>query len=360
MFFNIFNIICCIGFVTFVSRTSGFVSINPSKNIQKSTKIQTYINPWSDLSSKNRDNRIEQIQKIQTTIQKKISGFKKIIRTENIVPTFLLSITSGFIMMPNIVKLFKSTPFIVSVVITLLIMTNSMIINDLFDMKIDKINTPMRPLITGELTKEEAFGISAAFMIITEILSMRFLNAHSQKVVDIANIVILLYTPIFKRFLFVKNLVCSGLISFATIFPALCIGNTNGNFQLLMVLFRMILFGSISLEMLYDIKDADGDLRNDIYTIPNTYGNHFTYQVVYTLLTFGILVNMLYLTCMYNFKYGIVFLFLQSPLLTRLTNVKNSVFNKKSIKKYGLQTTETLVVTLIYLCFLAFLYKNRF
>lgn len=339
-----------------ISRTSGFVSINLSKST-KLTKIQTYINPWNDLSSNNSDNRIKQIQ---TTIQKKISGFKKIIRTENILPTVLLSISSGFIMMPNIVKLFKSTPFIISVVITFLIMTNSMVINDLFDMKIDKINTPMRPLITGELTKEEAFGISAAFMIITEILSMRFLNAPSQKVVDIANIVILLYTPIFKRFLFVKNLVCSGLISFATIFPALCIGNTNGNFQLLMVVFRMILFGSISLEMLYDIKDVDGDLRNGIYTIPNKYGTHFTYQIVYALLTIGILVNMMYLTCMYNFKYGIVFLFLQSPLLTRLTNLKKSVFNKKSIKKYGLQTTETLVTTLIYLCFLAFLYKNRF
>ena len=345
-----FNIIFCIGFISFVSRTSGFLSINPSKTIQKSTKLQTYINPWNDLSGINKYN---QLDKIKTTIQKKTSGFKKIIRTENIVPTVLLSMSSGFIMLPNVVKLFKSIPFMVSVTITLLIMTNSMIINDIFDMKVDKINTPSRPLITGELTKREAFGISAAFMIITEILSIRFLNASSQKIVDLANLVILLYTPVFKRILFVKNLVCSGLISFATIFPALCIGNTNSNFQLLMVLCRMILFGSISLEMLYDIKDADGDLRNGIYTIPNTYGNHFTYQVVYALLTIGILINMMYLTCVYNFKYGIVFLFLQSPLLTRLTHVKNSVFNKKSIKKYGLQTTETVVVTVIYLCLLA-------
>lgn len=346
MVFKSILIVFLLNFIN-ISRTSGFV---PSKTIIKSTKLQTYINPWNDLSDINKYNRIDQLQ---TTIQKKTSGFIKIIRTENILPTVLLSMSSGFIMIPNIIKLFKSTSFIVSTVITLLIMTNSMIINDIFDIKIDKINAPTRPLVTGELTKQDAFCISAVIMVITEILSIYYLNASSQTVVDIANLVIILYTPIFKHLLFVKNLVCGSLISFATIFPALCIGNTNGNFQLLMVLFRMILFGSISVELLYDIIDSDGDLRNSIYTIPNTYGKHFTYRLVSALLTIGILVNMMYLTYVYNFKYGIVFMFLQSPLLTRLEHILKSSFSKKSIKKYGSQTTETLVVTLIFLCFLA-------
>lgn len=355
MFFKSILIAFLMSFMN-VSRTSGFI---PSKSIQKTSKLikpsklETYINPWTDLSNIKRDNRDSQIQKIKTTIEKKTSGFIKIIRAENILPTLLLSMSSGFIMIPNLINLLKSTPFMVSIVIIMLIMTNGMIINDIFDIKIDKINTPTRPLITGELTKQEAFGISAVFMVITELLSMRVLNASSQTVVDVANLVILLYTPIFKRILFVKNLVCGGLISFATIFPALCIGNINGNFQLLMVLCRMILFGSISLEMLYDIKDYDGDLRNGINTIPNTYGKHFTYQFVSALLTFSILLNMMYLTCMYNFKYGVVFMFLQSPLLTRLKDIQNSSFSKKSIKKYGLQTTETLATTLLFLCFLA-------
>jgi len=36
-----------------------------------------------------------------------------------------------------------------------------------------------------------------------------------------------------------------------------------------------------------------------------------------------------------------------------LNDVKNTVFGKKTIKKYGLKTTETLATTLAFLCFLA-------
>jgi len=330
-----------------VSRTSGFVSI---KTMQKSTKLQTYINPWNDLSGIAQYNHLVQIL---STLQKKTSGFIKIIRTENILPTFLLLMSSGFIMLPNVIQLFKSKSFIVSIITTLLIMSNSMIINDIFDMEIDKINAPARPLITGELTKIEAVGISSLFIIISELLSINYLNLSSQNIVHIANMIIILYTPVFKRILFIKNLVCSGLISFSTIFPALCIGCTNGNFELLMVLARMILFGSISVEMLYDIKDADGDIQNGINTLPTKYGKQFTYRLICKILTFSILTNTILLSNIYNPTYGIIFFLLQSPMLTRLNDVKNTVFGKKTIKKYGLKTTETLTTTLIFLCFLA-------
>jgi 4-hydroxybenzoate polyprenyltransferase len=335
-----------------ISRTSGFVSFNPSKSILKSTKLQTYISPWNDLSGINHCARIDQIQ---TIIQKKTSGFIKIIRTENILPTVLLSMSSGFIMIPNVTQLLKSTSFMVSTVITLLIMANSMIINDIVDMEIDKINSPTRPLITGELTKNDAITISVLFMVITELLSIKFLNASSQNIVHIANLIIILYTPFFKRILFVKNLVCSGLISFSTIFPALCIGvgNTNGNCDLLLILTRMILFGSISVEILYDMKDTDGDLQNGINTIPTKYGKPYAYRLICKILTFSILTNTIILSNLYNPTYGILFFLLQSPMLTRLTDVKNTVFGKKTIKKYGVKTTETLVVTLFYLCLLA-------
>lgn len=165
--------------------------------------------------------------------------------------------------------------------------------------------------------------------------------------------IIILYTPIFKRILFVKNLVCSGLITFSTIFPALCIGNTTGNCDLLLILTRMILFGSISVEILYDMKDTVGDLQNGINTIPTKYGKPYAYRLICKILTFSILTNTIILSNLYNPTYGILFFLLQSPMLTRLTDVKTTVFGKKTIKKYGVKTTETLATTLIFLCFLA-------
>ena len=336
-----------IGFFVIISRTSGFISI---KTMQKSRKLQTYISPWNDLSGITQYNKMIQIR---STLQKKTSGFIKIIRTENILPTLFLSMSSGFIMMPNVLDLINSTPFMVSIITTLLIMSNSMVINDIFDMEIDKINAPTRPLVTGELTKIEAVVISSLFIILSELLSINFFNISSQNIVHIANMIIILYTPIFKRIIFIKNLTCAGLISFSTIFPALCIGCTNGNIELLMVLIRMILFGSFSVEILYDIKDADGDIQKGINTIPTKYGNQFTYRLICKILRFSILTNSIILSTLYNYGYGIIFFILQSPMLTRLNDLENTLFCKKTIKKYGLKTTETLATTLIYLCFLA-------
>jgi 4-hydroxybenzoate polyprenyltransferase len=120
-----------------------------------------------------------------------------------------------------------------------------------------------------------------------------------------------------------------------------------------MVLARMILFGSISVEMLYDIKDADGDIQKGINTIPTKYGRQFTYRLICKILRFSILTNSIMLSTLYNYGYGIIFFILQSPMLTRLNEFENTLFCKKTIKKYGLKTTETLVTTLLFLCFLA-------
>ena len=89
-------------------------------------------------------------------IQNKANSFIKLSRAKNIIPTAFLSFSGGYLINPSITNLLHNSNFILSSIITSLIMSTSMIINDVCDIEIDKVNNKDRPLITGEITKSEA------------------------------------------------------------------------------------------------------------------------------------------------------------------------------------------------------------
>jgi hypothetical protein len=113
----------------------------------------------------------------------KFQSFLKLMRVKGIPPTFLLCFSGGWIMNPSLPNLLKSVPFIVSVVNTLLITSASMVINDIFDINVDRINSPHRPLITGEVTMKEAYLLSALLLGGAEYLTFRFLPFNLQMIV---------------------------------------------------------------------------------------------------------------------------------------------------------------------------------
>ena len=136
-----------------------FINI-PSVNgfIQKTNQMRMNKNNTRLLSNTQYDNKII----------KKFRDVSKLTRSVNIIPTLLLSFSGGWIMNPSTSNLIHSTPFIVSNINAVLIMSLSMILNDLFDIEVDKLNNPSRPLITGEISKIEAISLSGLLFLIIE------------------------------------------------------------------------------------------------------------------------------------------------------------------------------------------------
>ena len=109
-------------------------------------------------------------------IIKKLNSVLKLTRSVNILPTLLLSFSGGFIVEPSLHNLLHSSAFISTSVISLLIMSLSMILNDIYDKELDKINNPNRPLITGEISENEAYLLSFILLFSLEYLSITYLN----------------------------------------------------------------------------------------------------------------------------------------------------------------------------------------
>uniref|UniRef100_A0A6C0DLN0 UbiA prenyltransferase family protein n=1 Tax=viral metagenome TaxID=1070528 RepID=A0A6C0DLN0_9ZZZZ len=296
---------------------------------------------------------------IKTTI--KTNQYLRLIRSENILPTLLLSFTGGWIMNPSLSRLFGSTRFISASIITILVMSSSMVLNDLFDIEIDKINNPHRPLVTGDVTKKEAILFLSTMLGLSEYLNFRYLTGNLQSVTHIAIMVISLYTPVFKRKLFLKNISCAALVSFASSFAGFAANSNqclNKNIALLGLASRMVFFGSLSNEILLDIIDYNGDKRNGIPTIPVVFGKRVAFSIVYVITCFNVLSNTMNLISLYDFKKGIVLLILSSELvhyLNSITNVKwckENIYDDNTILYYVKQTVKPLLISLLYLCVL--------
>lgn len=285
------------------------------------------------------------------TIKQKTIGFAKLIRPGNLIPASLLCFTSGFIMKPKFVDLLKNSQFYISTLVTLVIMSNSMVLNDLFDVELDKINNAGRPIVSGQITKREAGRFALILFILSEGLSKRFLNMSAQHVVHVANFLIVFYTPIFKRIPFLKNVICAGMIAFSTIFTGIAIG--SGNDKLLAVLFKTIFFGSLNLEILMDIADTEGDKKNGVNTLPVIFGKECAWNIANIICLFSILTTSFSMAFLYDLLVAIHFFLLQIPMFFDMIYIQINQYERSFIKKYSQRTIRPLLFTLAYLCLVA-------
>ena len=293
----------------------------------------------------------------------KIKHFTQLIRAESILPTSLLCFTGGFIINPSIIGLLQTPSFLISTVNTILIMSSSMIVNDIFDVKNDRIDHPERPLVNGNITILDAIGYLFGLLSLIECLSMRFLPDNLQTIVHVSILNIILYTPIYKKIPFIKNMFCAGMVAFSIIFSGLAASNreliiVNPRFSIFSVALSILFFGSWYNEVLLDMGDIVGDKENHIYTVPVLYGNHNAWLFSGFLLFFNILSNTLSMYYLFGLNTAIWLPCIFSPMVYHFWKLYTSKY-KREVIKYAVKNMKTTLFTLvIFLCGLSFIHSG--
>lgn len=325
---NLANIFIFVNSFTQIKRTSIHNHVLYDKHIEKSIFINNTIYP------------------------SKIESIQKIIRVENTLPTLLLCFSGGWITNPSFYKLLTSKTFIVSTLNTIGVMFTSMIVNDIFDLELDKYNNPKRPLVTGEIKVKEAISYSFFMLFATELSSFLFLPLKTQNYLHVALLNILLYTPFLKKMTFLKNISCAWLVSFSIYFVGLSVtaGEILTNIHLLTIASRVIFFGSLMNELLLDIRDVDGDEYHNIITVPVKYGNEKTWWLTITVLATNVGWNSIEIARYYGFAKSLLFSFLCTPFFRNLYKIKENHYSNTSIYYFLKETSKYLFFILIYLC----------
>lgn len=186
--------------------------------------------------------------------------------------------------------------FFLSVTVVVLLTAAGNIINDYFDVKVDKINKPERVLI-GKTIKRRVAMVAHQTMNVAAVLITAYLcNKHdSWKPIAIPIVIATLlwfYSPFFKKQIIIGNIVVAFCVSIVPIWTGVfeipelmksyrdmlpnsdSIERTLWLWILAYACFAFLL--SLSREALKDLEDLKGDKEGDYHTLPIIAGERFT------------------------------------------------------------------------------------
>jgi geranylgeranylglycerol-phosphate geranylgeranyltransferase len=139
--------------------------------------------------------------------------------------------------------------------------------NDVFDIDIDRINRPDRPLPRGALTQYEAkrmwLIVSAAAFGIN-----LFLNSAALLVAVFSIALLYFYSARLKRTVFFGNLVIGLMTGMAFIYGGVVAGSIKRG--IVPAIFAFLV--NLARELLKDVEDMEGDRIENAITLPVKYG----------------------------------------------------------------------------------------
>lgn len=156
-------------------------------------------------------------------------------------------------------------------------------INDFYDVNIDRINKPYRPIVAGLLTKTEAFIFSIVLFSSGALLG-GFINARAGFIAFFACILLYLYSARLKRTVLWGNLTVSLMTAFAFIYGGVAVNLLDK--ALIPAGFAFLFhFGR---EIIKDVEDHKGDSADNARTLPIIYGKKTA--LILTTIIFCILI----------------------------------------------------------------------
>jgi len=261
----------------------------------------------------------------------KITSFIELGRPWNSLSVILLSIL-GFILTTSAINLWA---ILILSIIVFLIYTASSGLNDLFDIRVDSVNMPFRPLERGSIKVKHAIYFCFALYLLGNIIAL-FISIEfflSILLMSIAGIVYSIPPISLKDRLFLGNLNLGFASAFTTIYAGYVI-STNSLIMtseiLLQAISLMLLFSFFSI--LKDFKDKGGDYIYSKKTIATKYGikNASKANIIGTLIFFPLTVITFYYLSFQN----LLFVLLSSLLFVAILIPEVKVY-KNPTQKMG-------------------------
>lgn len=270
----------------------------------------------------------------------KLFEFGKMIRiSNNFFPALVLNFFGGYIMNPSLNSLVTNYSFIYTCIITQLVMYGSMILNDIFDINVDRVNNPSRPLVKEIINIYEAIGSSILFYLLAMIINYYKIKGFSKIIGFVSIFFSILYTPVFKKILFVKNLICSLIVSNTILYSGLLFySESNPNISLLINVIKIIFVSSLYIEILQDIKDYVGDKINKIYTIPVVFNKKNSIKLIFTIII-SVILNITSNSLKNSSSNNLLLILPFFPMIKNLFLVYNNSYSQKTIKKALIDTS---------------------
>lgn len=158
-------------------------------------------------------------------------------------------------------------PMILASLAAGLIGGGGMVVNDIFDVEIDRINKPERPLPRGDVTPRSAASFYALLTAVGLLLNL-FLHSSAQAIAAGAAVLIFFYSYKLKSTPLFGNVAVGLLTGLAFIYGGAAVGNIDR--AVVPALFAFLI--NIGRELIKDMEDVEGDALHHAATFPVKFG----------------------------------------------------------------------------------------
>uniref|UniRef100_A0A832D1S3 Uncharacterized protein n=1 Tax=Ignavibacterium album TaxID=591197 RepID=A0A832D1S3_9BACT len=200
---------------------------------------------------------------------------------------------------------------ILASIVAAIVAASGNVINDLFDIELDKIAHPDRPLANGNLKIIEAKIIYIVLIIITISISL-ILNLQLLIITLFALTLLYFYSFLLKKIPLFGNTVIAFLTALAFLFGGIAVDNISG--AVIPAIFAFLI--NLIRELVKDAEDYEGDKIYNVNTIPIKYGMQRTKQIVLTISVILIVFTFYpFVERIYKIEYFVVVMIIVNPIL---------------------------------------------
>lgn len=284
-----------------------------------------------------------------------IRSFTSLIRIQNLV---FIVFTQYFFYFFILIPIYADSPgsIVLSlsvlhwlVLASVLIAGGGYVINDYFDLNIDRINKPQKLVIDRFISRRWAMFfhliLSFAGIVISAYIAY-LLNNPLLLVFNLLSVFLLfVYSSTFKKKLLTGNVIIAALSAWVimVLFVAMCQWNPgtlipewtsqlHEVYKIALVYSAFAFIVSLIREVVKDIEDEEGDKKNGCKTMPIVWGIKSTkvFIGVWILVLFGLLIVFLFNLIISRWLWGIFYIiFVLLPFLIRIYMAFSKALTKK-------------------------------
>lgn len=179
-------------------------------------------------------------------------------------------------------------------------------INDFFDFRIDWINRPSRPIPSGRISRYAVLYISTSFFFAGIVLSY-WLGFACLLLAAFNSVLLFLYARTLKSVALLGNMVVSYLTGSTFLFGSAVAVFGIAGIRSTMILFILACLVTLAREIVKDIEDMEGDMREGAGTLPIRIGKDRASKIAGIVAISGVVLSPFPFFFM-NHTFGIAYL----------------------------------------------------
>ena len=147
----------------------------------------------------------------------------------------------------------------------------SMVLNDFYDIEVDRVNQPGRPLPSGQVTPRAAVGLAVAMLAIGMLAAALLMNPAAFGIAGLYAILSWLYNYRAKKYGIYGNLIVASSLAIPFIYGGVASGGSVTN-SLLLFMALTSFFSGVGREVVKAMADTVGDAKRGIRSYAIVHG----------------------------------------------------------------------------------------